>query len=48
LQNVPGHRAIHRPGVDIGKPNPLGQGAGDAAFAGSGGTIDGDDVMGGH
>src|SRR5437667_8959687 len=48
LQNVPRHRAIHRPGVDVGKSKSLRQGAGNATFAGSSRTVDGDDVMGGH
>jgi hypothetical protein len=32
----------------MGKLKPLGQSARYAAFAGSGGTIDGNDVMSGH
>src|SRR5438105_11430613 len=48
LQNVPRRGAIHCAGVDVGKAKPLCQRAGDAAFAGSRGTIDGDDMMSGH
>src|SRR4029453_479852 len=48
LQNVPRHRAIHRPGVDVGQSKSLCQGAGDATFAGSNRNVDGDDVMSGH
>src|SRR5438034_2876519 len=48
LQNVPRHRAIHRPGVDVGKSKSLCQGAGNATFAGSSRTVDDDNVMGGH
>jgi len=48
LQNVPRHRAIHRPGADVRKSKPLRQRAGDATFAGSSRTVDGDDIMGGH
>src|SRR5207253_7473434 len=48
LQNVPRHRAIHRTGVHVGKSKSLCQGAGNATFAGSSRTIDGDDVVGGH
>ncbi len=41
-QDVPGDGAIHGAGVDVGKSKLGRERAGDAAFAGGGGAVDGD------
>ena len=38
-----GHRAVHRPRVEVREAEPLGGGAGDTGLSGPGGTVDGDD-----
>ena len=42
-QHPPGHRAVHRAGVEVAQPEPVGDAAGRARLARSGGAVDGDD-----
>ena len=43
---MPGDAAVHGAGVDVDVTELLGEPAGEGAFAGGGGAVDGDDWMG--
>ena len=45
-QHPPGHRAVHRAGVEVAQPEPVGHAARGAGLAGSGGAVDRDDDAG--
>ena len=42
VEHPQGHRPIHRAGVQVAEPEPLGDAAGDAGLAGTGRAVDGD------
>jgi hypothetical protein len=43
MAHPPGNGAVHGPGIEVEETDPIGKSAGDGAFAGSCGTVDGND-----
>jgi hypothetical protein len=48
LQELPGHRAVHRAGIHHDQPESLGKESRERALSGGGGSVDGDGAMEDH